>query len=43
MSAHVEQLRVSLFFRPMLLLVVEYLFVAPLAGAAPCGVGGALL
>lgn len=38
-----EQLRVSLFLRPVLLLVVEYLFVAPLAGAARGGVGGACL
>lgn len=37
LSAHCEQLRVSLFLRPVLLLVVEYLFVAPLAGAARGG------
>lgn len=43
LSAHVEQLRVFFFLWPVLLLVVEYLFVAPLAGAARGGVGGALL
>ena len=43
LSAHVEQLRVFFFLRHVLLSVVEYLFVAPLAGAARCGVGGAFL
>lgn len=43
LSAHCEQLRVFFFCSPVLLLVVEYLFVAPLAGAARGGVGGALL
>lgn len=43
LSAHVEQLRVSFFCSPVLLLVVDYLFVAPLSGAARGGVGGACL